>query len=337
MSKGSRIGDVASMAGVSTMTVSRYINKSGYVGEKTGKRIEQAIAQLRYRPNQLARSLQTNTTANIAVILGNMSSYSSGEVLKGVESVTFGRAYNILVGNTAFNAERERQYLDILLRKQIDGILLAPTLGKGNELHELCERGVPLAFLFREIPDINVDIVRFDVEHDSYRLVHHLLALGHKRIALLCRKVDMLHGAPHATGYTTALERAGIAVDTALQQSVENASVLDGVQRMEAFFALPDPPTAIFATTNLLAGGVLSFCRDHRVRIPEDLMLVSSDSFGELAPLIHPTVTHVELPMQALGRSAAELLLQRIHSVEPVPTQRILMQGQLVVGESTGE
>lgn len=329
-----RISDVAELAAVSKMTVSRYVNKSGYVSEEAGKRIQKAINTLNYRPNQLARSLQTSASGNIAVILGNMASLASGEVIKGIETLLFEHKYNLLVGNTEFDPRREQVYIDMLLRKQIDGVLIAPSSG-GEALRDFQERGTPMGFLFREIPFLNVDVVRFDMEHNMRTLVDHLLRLGHQRIALLCRDVDLLHGAPYRTGYVAALAAAGHSPAPELLAVSSALSLDESLAAIERLLALPQPPTAVCTTANIHTWSVLRHCERSGLRIPHDLMLASADTFGDLGAIIHPTITRTELPMQELGRCAAELLLGRIRGTETSPPRKVLMQGHFVQGEST--
>ncbi len=334
MVRGPNLRDVAQRAGVSVMTVSRFINQSGYVNKETSRRIANAIKELQYRPNQIAKSLQTMKTGNIAVLLGNVSSPMSTLAIKGIEHVSFQKGYNLLVCNTDFSEEKEQKYLDILMQKQIDGMILAPCSNRRESLQEVLDRGIPLLFLDRRVQGIPADYVGFDFENDSFRLTSHLIDVGCKKIAILCREADIVHESPQLKGYTRALESASIPLDEKNVLYCHSSSKA-GYEVMEEAMkrCMPD---AVYATSSVLAAGVLRFFRDKAIRIPEDCLVASFDSFGEYDDLIRPNLTCNEVPAFALGISGAELLMDRISGGTPDTEPRhVVFPGKLLLREST--
>ena len=267
MGRRPSIRDVARKAGVSVMTVSRFLNNSGYVGKTAAEKISQAVSELRYRPNQIAKSLQNKKTQNIAVLLGNVSSPMSALTIKGIESVSFRNSYNLLVCNTDFSAEKERVYLEMLMQKQIDGMILAPCSSDIVPLREILDRGIALLFLERHVPGIQADYVSFDFHNDSLALTTHLLELRCTRIAVICREADMIHDSPHLKGYHEALASALISYDN---QTILycRPSPEAGYEAMEKILASKQLPDAVYITASTLAFGALRCCRDRAVLNP---------------------------------------------------------------------
>lgn len=338
MKRKANIGDVARRAGFSTMTVSRYINKSGYVGDASAEKIQQAIMELKYRPNQIAKSLQSSKSMNIAVLLGNVSSPMSAWSIRGIESVTYKNQYNLLVCNTEFSPEKEKGYVDMLLRKQIDGIIMGPCSEDVSHIQDILDRQVPLVFISRGIKGMNIDFVSFDIENAAFQLVNHLAEQGNKKIAILSRDVDLLREAPHYKGYRRALEKAALLLN---DEMIFHCcpSVSNGYKIMELILSMRRPPEALFVTTNVLTAGVLQCCIDQGVRIPEDLMLVSFDSFGDFDGIIHPHLTCNKLPAFDLGVETGKIVIDRIKELEEGTKRKPpiikYLPGTLLLREST--
>ena len=330
----STILDVALLAGVSRMTVSRYINGNGYTSEAVRQRIKEAIIKLNFRPNRIAQSLTTGLTKNIALILSDISNPLYTLIIKGVEKFAFEKGYNLIICNTDYSAAREKEYVHTLVDKLVDGIIVAPSCMGIEHFQEAQERGIPLVFIARKVEGITADYVAFDDVDGSYELVQHLIELGHTRIGVICRDVDMLNG--RILGYKQAMAQAGIAY---APQLITSCTVVDeekGYECAEKLLSAQQPPTAIFATVNILAGGTLLYCRKHQIQVPQQLAITSFDSFAEVDCLIHPQLTCNIIPAFALGQKAAEILLQRVRSnADHSSFTEITLKGQLLIREST--
>ena len=322
---------MARKAGVSVMTVSRYLNDSGYVGALAAEKIAQAVTELRYRPNQIAKSLQNSRTRNIAVLLGDVSSPMSALGIKGIESVSFDKGYNLLVCNTDFSQEKERAYLEMLMQKQIDGMILAPCSGDPGPLVEIVERGIALLFLERHIPEVDADYVSFDFQRDSFRLTEHLLKMGCRRIDVLCREAERIHDSPHLRGFEKALAVSEPPCERGRVQYCRPSPRV-GYEAMENILRERPLPDAVYITAGTLAVGALSCCRDRGVAVPEEVMIACFESLGEYDDLVRPSLTCNELPAFELGVRAADCILKRIagDSILPSTPQRFVLPGRLL-------
>src|SRR6266511_1372021 len=171
----STISDVAKRAGVSTMTVSRVINNSGYISQETRERVEQAIAELGYVPNALARYLRFKQTKTIALILTDITNPFFTTVARGVEDAAREQGFSVMFCNTDESETEEIEYLNVLLQKQVDGVLLVPACDSIESIAFLQSRSVPVVLLDRRLSHGKVDAVRCDSVQGAYQIVRHLL------------------------------------------------------------------------------------------------------------------------------------------------------------------
>lgn len=316
------------------MTVSRYINGTGYVSKEIRIKIQGAINQLQYRPNRIARSLTTGTTKNIALILSDISNPLYTLIIKGVEALAFEQGYNLIICNTGYSLEREKEYVHTLVDKLVDGIIIAPSCLGNEHLQEVKEKNIPLVFVARKDEEIEADCVTFDNYNGSYQLVQHLLELGHRRIGIICREVDLQN--ERFLGYQKALSDAGIPYEESLLQTSTVVDELVGYDCAKSLLNHNEPPTAIFTTVNKFAGGTLLYCRHNDIPIPQKLALVSFDSFAEVDYLIVPQLTCNVIPAFELGHKAAELLLERIKgSIQKNSFREISLKGKMLIRDST--
>ncbi len=325
---------VAKVAGVSRTTVSRYLNRSGYVGQETAKKIEEAIRKLGYYPNRIARSLVQKKTGNIALVVSDIFNPITAGYSRGVEDEAFIYGYNMVLCNTNFDPEKEKSVIQILLEKQIDGIIIAPCQKEEAYILEIKMRDIPLVFLTRRIPNVEADYVRFDYVRGSFQVVEYLINLGHKRIGIISPPVLLEEKEERIHGYLAALRKYGLKVDPSLiifDEAVEGV----GYEKAEVFLSMPNPPTAIFAAVNLFAKDILVYCKGNNVKLPQDLSLASFECFPHYDSIINPRITANEMPAYNLGKAAAKVLFTRINHKDG-NYKNIKLSGKLRVGESTG-
>jgi DNA-binding LacI/PurR family transcriptional regulator len=325
---------VAALAGVSRMTVSRYINGTGYVSERCRGKVQEAINQLNYRPNRIAQSLTTGSTKNIALILSDISNPLYTLIIKGVETLVFEHGYNLIICNTDYSLEREKEYVHILIDKLVDGIIIAPSCLGNEHLKEVKAKNIPLVFIARRDEGIEADCVNFDDFNGSYQLIKHLTELGHRRIGIICRKVDIDN--QRLAGYQKGLAEAHISYDESLIQISTVVDELVGYDCTKKLLEQPQPPTAIFTTVNKFAGGTLLYCRNNNLDIPQQLALASFDSFAGVDYLIVPQLTCNIIPAFELGRKAVEFLMDRIKGVpDDLPFREFSLKGEMLIRAST--
>ena len=329
-SKQTTISQVAERAGVSTTTVSRFLN-GGRV--RAGEAIGNAIAELRFSPSRAARSLRSGLTHSIGVVVPDITNPFFAAVVKGAESISSQGDYNIFVCNTEESQAREEAVLLDLVGR-VDGVILAPATEPSEMAPVLREPETPIVFLDRELDSTDAfDSVLVDNEGGARAAVEHLIGLGHKRIGLISGPLDTTPGRGRHDGFVAALEQAGLDVDPALVQNGDFRQE-SGYQATLRLLALGRRPTAIFSANNLMTIGALRALHAMRVAIPRDLSLVGFDDL-ELAELLSPPLTVVDRPMEEQGALAMRLLLARIESREPVAPQRIVLETRLRVRAST--
>ena len=203
------IRDVAKRAGVAPITVSRVINDSSYVSQETRERVESVIDELGYVPNMLGPSLRFKQTMTLALILTDITNPFWTTVARGVEDVAQANGYSTILCNTDESETKQEQYLQMLLRRRIDGILFVPTSSRDPKpIHQIQKQGIPVVLLDRQISDVQVDVVRADSENGAYQLTQYLLSLGHNRIALLTGPQTVSTAVDRVNGYRRALSDA---------------------------------------------------------------------------------------------------------------------------------
>lgn len=324
------IHDVAKAAGVSTASVTRFL-----AGQRTRSEdaVRRAIDELGYRPSQVARSLKTGRHHSIGVIVPDVSNPFFSTLVKGIEREIRPLGYQVILGNSDEDADREASLVRELTQRT-DGIIMAPLTENDRIPHELMDAGISLVFVDREIssgPD--VDRVLVDNTDGVRQAVDHLVALGHTRIATISGRLDSTPGRLRFEAFLEALVAHDLEVDEALVR-VGDFRESSGREQMAALWALPQRPTAVFVANNLMTTGALVQLADLGVRIPDDVSVVGFDDLP-LATLLAPPLTVIARPELEQGMAAARLLMERLGAVEPPPATRLVLPVDLVVRGST--
>ncbi len=328
------IRDVAQRAGVSPMTVSRVTNGSPDVNATTRERVERAIADLGYVPNNLARSLSQQTTGTLAVFVPDVANPFFMLILRGVESVARQHGYRVLFCNTENDLARENEYIQDVLAHRIDGLLIAPTSDQSRKHLRLPQQhNVPLVLIDRLVEGFECDAVLGDNAGGAQRLTNHLLDAGHRRIAIIHGPLDISTSRDRLQGYRQALTGAGVAWEShlAVEASVD---VHGGYQAMNRLLQQEPRPTAVFAINNLIAVGVVQALREHGLDLPQDMALVCFDDI-ELASQLFPFLTVMAQPAETFGTVAAQLLLERIGGRLIERPRRVVLMPDLVIRTSS--
>ena len=326
------IRDVAKRAGVAPITVSRVLNNAGYVKPETRQRVVQAAAELHYVPNMLAHSFRSNRTNTLALVVTDITNPFWTTVARGVEDVASAAGYSVFYCNTDENEAKQAQYLAALLRRRVDGVLLAPASSSGAAVQALIEQKVGVVVIDRRVEGVAVDTVRGDSQGGAYQLVRHLTELGHRRIALLGGPPDLSVSRERAAGYGQALCEAGLLVDPALQL-YGAFSVESGQRMMQMLLALPMHPTAIFAASNFIAAGALQALRAAGLRTPDDLSVVVFDDLPD-PYIVAPSLTVVAQPAYELGQTAARRLLEQLGRTSQAAVCDLILPVRLIVRQS---
>jgi LacI family transcriptional regulator len=329
----STISDVARRAGVSAMTVSRVINNSGYISPETRERVEKAVRDLGYVPNALARSLRFKQTKTLALVLTDITNPFFTTIARGVEDAASEQGFSVIFCNTDESESKEAEYLNVVLQKQVDGLLLVPASCSSDSVTFLQERKVPVVVLDRCVYDVKIDTLRCDSEGGAYQLTRHLLDLGHTRIAILSGPSSVSTAIDRVAGYRRALAEAGLGSRVELVYHGEYSQA-SGYQMAWQALGVTPRPTALFAANNFITSGALRAVREAGLRVPEDISIVSFDDLPT-APFMGPALTVAAQPAYEMGRKAAELLLTRLAGEGPAEPQEIVLPTEIIVRESS--
>jgi LacI family transcriptional regulator len=330
------IKDVALKAGVSTATVSHVINESRAVTPETRKRVRQAIKELKYRPDGVARSLRVSQTGTIAVLISDVTNPFFAEFVRGVEDAAHQRdeRYNLLLCNTEENAHLEQRALDLVLERRIDGIVIAPAGGNEPLIDDLVKEGLPIVFGDRILKGVMADSVVSNNYEAAAQLTRHLIGLGHRRIGLL--EANLAASAIHdrIAGFGDEMAKAGLPVDPSLivnSPSIISAAVLAGMKLLD----LDRRPDAVFCTNNFMTLGMIQAMLERGMQCPEDMAVVGFDDFP-WAAAFRPRLTVIAQPAYEIGREAAMLLFDRISGRRTGPTVQMVLNATLIVRDSCG-
>lgn len=327
------IRDVAKLAGVSPITVSRVINNSGYVSSDTRVRVEEAIAQLEYIPNSLSTSLRFKKSNIVALLVSDITNPFWTTVARGVEDVCHTRNLSVILCNTDEKQDKLDNYVNVLMQRQIDGFLLVPTSDDTQLLHRIQKKGIPLVVVDRQVPSVQVDMVRCDSEGGAFQLVNYLISLGHRRIGVIGGPPNISTSQQRIAGWHHALTQAGIPIDESL--------VVYGGYRQQTGYQmarhildrLSPRPTAIFATNNFIAIGTLQAISEMGLRVPEDISVVAFDDLT-YSMIPEPFLTVVAQAPYQIGIKAAQLLIDQITRGSTSETHEIVLPVELIIRKS---
>lgn len=325
------IRDVAALAEVSPATVSRVLNGDQRVAQALHDRVIKAAETLGYRPNSQARSLRTQATKVLGLIISDIQNPFFTALVRGVEDAASERDYSVVLANADEDLAKERRYLEVTAAERMAGVILSPASTKDTRLDLLIDLGIPVVVIDRRIRSVEVDSVTVNNQKAAKEAVAHLIAAGCRRIGVISGPTEISTASDRLAGYRAALRTAGIPFDPALVARAD-FRVEGGRVATRALLALPKPPDGLFVTNNLMMVGALEALAETGVTFPDDIVLAGFDemSWAGLAP----PITLIEQPTYEIGRRAADLLLRRI-SGEKFPPQRIVLPAALRVRKSS--
>jgi LacI family transcriptional regulator len=320
---------VAERAGVSTSTVSHVINGTRAVSADVRVRVLAIIAELRYVPSAVARSLKSDRTRTIGLMVPNNANPCYAELIRGIQDTAFARGYHLILCNAYDDPHKQAAYLRGLMEKRIDGLVLV-AVHAGDELAQLLrEQSLPLVLVDRAVPGVAADFIETDQVTAGYLATRHLIELGHTEIACV---YGPYRETPRLTGYQRALQEAGLDARPELQVRSDFTSE-GGFQAFRQLLALERRPSAIFACNDLMAIGGICAASEAGVRIPADLSVISHDDIPQ-AGYATPRLTTMAQPKHAMGERVAHMLFERLAG-EQLPWRQESRQATLVVRQST--
>lgn len=326
------MSDVAKLAGVSIMTVSRVLNGTVKVSEDAHARVLKAVATLNYLPNEVARSLRISSTRQIGVIVPNLHDPFFAVCANAISVIAKQHGYSTVITTSDEDPILEHTEAQRMLRRHIDGLIVLPT-SQRSKLRAPDFLEMPIVTLDRPIPGGGFDCVLVQNKSGAEMATRHLIEHRHRYIACIGLSPQLWTMKERMAGYCNAMNAAGLKPDIcSIGESLD-----DMLQTIQTLNARPTPPTALFCINNLTTRNALHSLSALNINIPHDIALVGFDDF-DMADIIRPSVTVVRQPVDVLGRTAAELLFARLSSdLHMKKAKCLVLPLELVIRDSCGE
>lgn len=324
------IRDIRKKTGLSLATISKYLN-GGNVLPENRVRIEEAIEELHYEVNELARGLVTNKTKTVGVLVYSVESLFNGTLLRYIGEALRKQGYGLLICDSCEDEKIEADNLRFLVNKKVDGIIVVPISRKSDFLQPAEHAGVPVVLVDRNLQDKEYDCVRLDNRMAAFRAMHSLFANHHERIAIICSRNEYT-GIERYKGFMDAAEDAGIEIPKEYQKC-DRHSLDHGYRSMKALLEMTERPTAVFMTNYEITLGAVMAVNESKYRCPEDISMLGFDDLI-LSQVVNPRMCTVVQPMQEMGEKAVELLLSRIRKEEQGMPVEIIVTARVQEGNS---
>ena len=321
MSERSILRDVAQAAGVSLRTASRVLNDDPRVAQATRARVRQAMLDLEYTPDSMARSLRAGTDASIGLVVESVADPFFAELAAAVESVASDDGRSVVIASTHRDPERERRVVQQMLQRRVSGLLLVPTSGDHGWLAGVA---APLVLVDRGAAGVDADVVGIDDRQAAFDAVSHLLDHGHRDIAYVGDQPQVATSAARLAGYRGAMEQHGLAVREELVRA-DCPTAREASSATADLLALDRPPMALLSAATRCSLGVVPALHVHR---RTDVALVGFGDFA-MADTLAPAVTVVDHSASEVGAAAAERLRKRVADPE-LPTETLHVPVRLV-------
>jgi len=325
------IQDVARHAGVSISTVSRVLNDRGRVNAEVVANVQAAIQALHYTPNRAARSLRTQQSRIIGLLISDIQNPFFTVLVRGIEDVVQQNGYSLILCNSDENEQKERQYIEVLCAEHVAGAIIVPTHENQRSMRIFDDQHIPVVAVDRRVP--NVDTVLVDNKRGAYEAVSHLITNGYQHIGIITGPHNTTTGRERLEGYYKALEEAGIAIDPAIVRS-GSFKMDSGRALANELLDVESGIDALFITNNLMTLGALQALHDRNLQVPNDIGIVGFDEMP-WATLGSISLTTVTQPVYEIGSTAAMRLFQRLQHPQAFTNQEIVLAATLRVRNSS--
>jgi len=328
------IKDVAKQAGVSHSTVSRALHGSSLISGETVERIRQIATEMGYSPSAAARSLKTNRSHALGVIVSTIDDPFFSEILQGIEEIAQAHGYSMLMAASQRDPKREQAIVQDMRERHVDGLIICSASFSAEQRRKLLEYGIPIVMVNNQA----AEEYRYSIYHDdvdgSRQVTRHLIELGHRRIAYLGNSLSGRTTLDRLTGFRLEMEAAGLAAPAEYVYEVPGSHPEDGLAALDHFLNLPQHPTAIFCFNDMLAIGLLNGLHAAGLHVPEDISIVGFDNIV-FSAYTNPPLTTLDQPKHFIGAEAARLILGLLDDEEAPEQQIQKLKGKLLVRQST--
>lgn len=329
-----RLKDIAKRVGVSPTTVSLVLNQgsTSRISEATRQKILEAVKELGYQPNRATKSRTLTIPPTIGFVVTDITNPFFTELANIVEDVTSRFGYNIILCNTRKNLKKEMEFLEVLWRRRVDGLIIAPVDDKESNLQDFLQHDIPVVLVDRCLQGIEASAVILDNVEGASMAIEYLINLGHTRIGIINGRQNTTTGQERLRGYIKTLEEHGLEIDKRLI-SDGRYTIEGGRQATEKLLNLSAPPSAIFSAGGVMSVGAFLEFRKQKVRIPNELSFIGFDD-DKWTRFVDPPLTVVSQPITKIGAEAAQLVIQLIQGWSKGEARKIVLKPELIIRES---
>lgn len=325
------IKDIARETGLSVATVSRVINDNYPVSEASRKRVTDAMEKLHYRPNAIARSLRSNRSNLIALVVADLSNRFFMEAAKGLEEELGRHGYNLVIASSDGKPEKESKLLETLVERRVDGLCIASVNQDGDSINNIIAGGTPVVLIDRGIEHVRASQVRWNDDETARMLTNILIENGHRDIAMVNVTLSHMTGQNRLKGFESAMREAGIEIVKEFVSS-SGFSSDDAYSFVKRVLSKKKKPTGFVCANNVMAEGTIRAMKELNLKIGCDVSIVS---FGYLESnkYLEPQITCAELNSRMMGRKAGMILLDQIRS-DGVESTQLILKSEFKPGKS---
>ena len=325
--------DIARWTGLGLATISSYFN-GGNVREKNRIKIEEAIEELHYEVNEVARGLKTNATRTIGVVIPELNNTFCAEIITGMEDVLRSHGYATIVCDCRTDKKLEREAVEFLIRRRVDGIINMPVDEEGNHLKRFQKMGKPIVLIDRKIQGIDCDSVLVDNKKAAEDAVRYFIGRGHRNIGIIGGPEEVFTAQERMAGYYKALESAGIPVRESLIWHGDY-TIQGGVRGLEELVQNNPEMTAVFVTNYEMTMGAMIGVNELGIRIPEQLSMIGFDNL-QFARACNPKLTIVAQPTDGIAREVAKVMLNHLENAGETPGELFSekLETEIIAGKS---
>jgi LacI family transcriptional regulator len=325
------IKDVAQYAGVSTMTVSRVVNETGYVSTKTKEKVLEVIDKTGYKVNQTAVGLRTGKINSIGVIISDITNPFFAFILKGIDHVCSKNNYDTILFNTGEDQEKELRYIDLLRQKSVRGIIISSCISDYKKDKDVFADLTPI--FFNRLPTgIDADAVINDNTMDGYLAAEYLIKTGHRRIAFINGNPEMSTFKERYLGFQNAMNKHEIPVSEELIINGDY-SIEGGYRSTEKIFNASITPDAIIPANNFMTQGMCNYLKAHNINVPEDISVVGHGDY-DWCSFVDPPLTVLEHRRLEMGKQAAGILMERLERNTCNSFRKVILEPKFVIRDS---
>ncbi|MEY9865465.1 LacI family DNA-binding transcriptional regulator [Peribacillus sp. RS7] len=328
-----KMSDVAKLANVSPATVSRVLRQPDLVSEDTKQKVLQVIEEMNYKPHMIASQFRTKETKIILVVVPDITRPFFSEVLRGIEHTAVENGYQVILGDTENDIEREKEYIDLLYKKQADGAVLLTARMNRESLENLSNQ-FPIVLACEYVDGLDIPTVSIDNVSSARKVTEHLIKLGHTRIAHITGPMNIILSRDRLGGFQQAMKNHHLKVNQELIQEGGDYSIESGYDQMMKLLSLEKRPEAVFVFNDEMALGAVKAIQDHGLSVPKDIAVVGFDNL-KIASIFHPHITTIDQPKYEIGKKATNLLLTLMKG-GTVEKKKFVMKDELIIRESCG-